>query len=75
MNIEEANKVLEEMHEVRSEMLDGRAKRLFEAIMSIADERDESNRKIKNAIEYIESRISLNLDFVKQDIIKMLKGE
>lgn len=37
MTNEEANKVLEEMHEVRPEKLNEKAKRLFEAIMTIAD--------------------------------------
>lgn len=37
MTNEEVNKVLEEMHEVRPEKLNDEAKRLFEAIMTIAD--------------------------------------
>lgn len=37
MSNEEVNKVLEEMHEVRPEKLNGEAKRLFEAIMKIAE--------------------------------------
>lgn len=41
MSNEEANKVLEEMHEVRPEKLNDKAKRLFEATMKIADERDK----------------------------------
>ena len=39
--MEEAQKVLDELKEVRPEQLTGEAKRLFEAIMKIADERDE----------------------------------
>lgn len=40
MNTEEAQKVLDEMQGVRPEMLNAQGKRLFEAIMKIADERD-----------------------------------
>lgn len=39
--MKEAQKVLDELKEVRPEKLTGEAKRLFEAIMKIADERDE----------------------------------
>lgn len=35
------------MQGVRSEQLNGEAKRLFEAIMKIADERDELKKRIK----------------------------
>lgn len=37
MSNEEVEKVLEELHEVRPEKLNDKAKRLFEAIMTIAD--------------------------------------
>lgn len=37
MSNEECEKVLEELHEVRPEKLNDKAKRLFEAIMKIAD--------------------------------------
>lgn len=47
MTKEQAQQVLDEMQRVRPEMLDGEAKRLFEAIMQIADERDKLNQKIK----------------------------
>ena len=46
MDIEEANKLLEELHEVRPELLNDRAKRLFEAIMKIADDRDKAYRMV-----------------------------
>ena len=39
--MKEVLKVLDELKEVRPEKLTGEAKRLFEAIMKIADERDE----------------------------------
>ena len=41
MNKEEIQDILEELHLVRPEILQPKAKKLFEAIMSIADERDE----------------------------------
>lgn len=56
----EAQKVLEELKGVRPEQLTGEAKRLFEAIMKIADERDEllkerqaDKEKIKELYEII----------------------
>ena len=39
--MKEVQKVLDELEQVRPEQLTGEAKRLFEAIMKIADERDE----------------------------------
>lgn len=40
MTTKQAQQVLDELQGVRPEMLTGEAKRLFEAIMKIADERD-----------------------------------
>lgn len=45
MTTEEAQKVLNELDNVRPEVLTGEAKRLFEAIMTIADERDEMKKE------------------------------
>ena len=59
MNKEETQKVLEELYEVRPELLNDKAKRLYEAIMQIADERDkaykiiEKQEKIINDIKFI----------------------
>lgn len=61
MTNEEANKVLEEMHEVRPEKLNDKAKRLFEAIMKIADERDS----VKADLYEANNRINDLLDLVK----------
>ena len=47
MTTEQAQKVLEELQQVRIEKLNGEAKRLFEAIMKIADERDKLKIKLK----------------------------
>lgn len=49
--MEEINEVLNELKEVKPEKLTGEAKRLFEAIMKIADERDELEYKYNRAIE------------------------
>ena len=53
MNIEEANQVLQELNEVRPEMLNDKAKRLFEAIMLIADERDKANERVDDLINEV----------------------
>lgn len=47
MSNEEAQKVLNELQSVRPEMLNRKAKRLFEAIMKIADERDLLREKVE----------------------------
>lgn len=64
MDIEEANKALEELSkDVRPEMLNDKAKRLFNAIMKIADERDEvksdlyeANNRIVDLIDIIDKK-------------------
>lgn len=56
MRNEEAQKVLNELQRVRPEMLNGEAKRLFEAIMKIADQRDELKKTCYAMAEYIVSR-------------------
>ena len=45
MTIEEAQKVLDELDNVKPELLNDEAKRLFETIMTIADERDEMKKE------------------------------
>ena len=49
MSNEECEKVLKELQEARPEMLTGEAKRLFEAIMTIADERDVAESDLYEA--------------------------
>lgn len=46
MSNEEAQKILDSMHSVNPENLRGEAKKLFEAIMKIADERDELRKTV-----------------------------
>lgn len=67
MTKEEIQNILEELHLVRPEILQPKAKKLFEVIMIIADERDkykqmyemekalfiDADLKIERAIEYI----------------------
>lgn len=52
MTNEQAQKVLDELNTVRIEVLNDEAKRLFEAIMKIADERDKLKEELdlKNKI-------------------------
>ena len=49
MNKEEIEDILEELHLVRPEILKPKAKKLFEVIMSIADERDELKKQLEEA--------------------------
>ncbi len=54
MTAKEAQKVLDELHGVRPEVLNGEAKRLFEAIMKIADIKDKlfkENKKLREELE------------------------
>lgn len=62
MSNEEANQILKELYEVRPEKLNDKAKRLFEAIMKIADERDS----VKADLYEANNRINDLLDIVKQ---------
>lgn len=61
MTNEQAQKVLDELQGVRPEKLNGEAKRLFEAIMKIADERDELKEELemlKDIKEIAESKVT-----------------
>lgn len=49
MSNEECEKVLKELEEVRPEKLNDKAKRLFEAIMKIADRKDEAEADLYEA--------------------------
>lgn len=62
MNEKEAQKVLDELQGVRPEMLNGEAKRLFEAIMKIADKKDELYKKVDEQNKII--------DLMSEDIYK-----
>lgn len=61
MTTEEAQKVLNELDNVRPELLNDDAKRLFEAIMKIADTRDEAlieNRKLKTMVDLMAEKLA-----------------
>lgn len=66
MTTEEAQKVLDELDNVKPELLNDDAKNLFEAIMKIADEKDrlkDENIFLKNQTN---AWISRNRDLEKQ---------
>lgn len=52
MSNEEAQNILNELNTVRPEVLNTEAKRLFEAIMQIADDRDKYKNALIKRIEY-----------------------
>ena len=62
MSNEEANQILKELYEVSPEKLNDKAKRLFEAMMKIVDERDS----VKADLYEANNRINDLLDIVKQ---------
>lgn len=65
MTNEQAQKVLDELQGVRPEVLTGEAKRLFEAIMKIADERDN----LKEELEQKDKIIDLMADEIANNIV------
>lgn len=82
MNKEEIGDILEELHLVRPEILKPKAKKLFEAIMSIADERDElqqENQKYKEvfdkAIEYLETKRIREKAIIDIDVLEGILKE
>ena len=54
MTNEQAQQVLDELNEIRPELLKGNSKRLFEAVMKIADERDELKEEVEQKDKIIE---------------------
>ena len=60
MTKEQAQQVLDEMQGLRPEQLKGESKKLFEAVMKIADERDELKEELemlKDIKEIAESKV------------------
>ena len=55
MTEEEAQKILDELSLVRPKMLNDEGKRLFEAIMKIADNRDELQKTVEDKGKIIDS--------------------
>ena len=71
MTNEQAQKVLDEMQGVRPEMLNGEAKKLFEAIMLIADERDEYKDEVikkDNRIKQLENMNKFQSKDIKEAV-------
>ena len=75
MSNEEANQILKELYEVRPEKLNDKAKRLFEAIMKIADERDsikadlyEANNRINDLLDIVKQK-DKEIDLMAQELI------
>lgn len=79
MSNEEAQKVLDELQGVRPERLNGEAKRLFEAIMKIADERDKLRETAEQQKLEIISQKQVHdydvkmIDDVKGNAVKLYK--
>lgn len=67
MTTKEAEEVLEELNNVRPEKLNKEAKRLFEAIMTIADGRDKAEADLYEANNRINDL--LDLDTQKDKLI------
>lgn len=67
MTDEEVNTILEELNNVSIEKLNTEAKRLFEAIMKIADERDLAIQKLKENANISDERNNLLVENQKKD--------
>jgi hypothetical protein len=63
MDEKEAQKILDDLQGVRPEMLTDEAKKLFDAIMKIADERDEYKRKLKIKDVFLKLIIDIGYDY------------
>lgn len=63
MDNKEAEEVLEELYQVRPEKLNDKTKRLFEAIMIIANERDYYKNKYEELKEFSKSIRDCNKEF------------
>lgn len=71
MTEKEAQKILDELQEVRPEVLNGETKKLFETIMKIADERDELKNKViekDNRIEQLENMNKFQSKDIKEAV-------
>ncbi len=59
MTEKEAQQVLDELNEIKPEQLEGNAKRLFEAIMKIADERDKIKQEYDRDTHILQNQLDL----------------
>ena len=70
MTGEQAQKVLDELNTVRIEVLNDEAKRLFEAIMKIADERDKIEQEYDRDTHILQNQLDLaNAKNIEKDKI------
>ena len=70
MTNEQAQKVLDELQGVRPEKLNSEAKRLFEAIMKIADERDKIKQEYDRDTHILQNQLDLaNAKNIEKDKI------
>lgn len=69
MTQEQAQEVLDELQGVRPEILKGEAKRLFKAIMKIADGRDELYKKVQEQNKIIDLMAEMIDSFDIDEII------
>lgn len=70
MTEKEAQKILDELQESRPEQLKGEAKRLFEAIMKIADERDKIKQEYDRDTHILQNQLDLaNAKNIEKDKI------
>lgn len=70
MSNEEIQEILEELQLVRPNVLEPKAKRLFDAIMCIADDRDKylkENQKLKEDINFCLHSIKQEMDMSKDE--------
>lgn len=77
MTNEEAQKVLDELNTVRIEVLNDEAKRLFEAIMKIADNRDELQKIVErkdleiSSLKQVHDYDTKMIDDVKEKAVEL----
>lgn len=76
MTEKEAQQVLDELNTVRIEVLNDKAKRLFEAIMKIADERDKIEQEYDRDTHILQNQLDLaNAKKIEKDKIIDLMAE
>lgn len=76
MTNEQAQKVLDELQDVRPEKLNSEAKRLFEAIMKIDDERDKIKQEYDRDTHMLQNQLDLaNAKNIEKDKIIDLMAE
>jgi hypothetical protein len=76
MTNEQAQKVLDKLQGIRPEKLNGEAKRLFEAIMKIANERDKIKQEYDRDTHILQNQLDLaNAKKIEKDKIIDLMAE